>query len=146
MQLHYAPTPPHARGHRGTSTYKSPKVLVTRVYKVVPCDSHHQYVLVQPLLSILHRNPKLTLFVVNCVISSIISLMKVGHMRIRKSSSDHFLGVVFNEETHGDLCFSPLCRHHPVNNLQDISSKSNRSQHAGSTRPGPVLLRYAASA
>ena len=56
--------------------------------------------------------------------------MNVGHMRITKSSADHFLGVVFNEELHDDLCFSPFCRPGTIIKLQ--------SQTSHSTRPGPL--------
>ena len=36
------------------------------------------------------------------------------YMGSQKSSADHFLGVVFNEETHGDLCFGSFCRRYTV--------------------------------
>ena len=28
------------------------------------------------------------------------------YMGSQKSSGDHFLGIVFNEESHGDFCFT----------------------------------------
>ena len=40
------------------------------------------------------------------------------YMGSQKSSGDHFLGIVFNEELHGDLCFSPFCRSDTVIELQ----------------------------
>ena len=45
-------------------------------------------------------------------------------MRITQSSADHFLGVVFNEETHGDLCFSLFCRRYTLNKLQSRTTRS----------------------
>ena len=40
------------------------------------------------------------------------------YMGSQKSSGDHFLGVVFNEESHGDLRFNPFCRPDTVMKLQ----------------------------
>ena len=51
-------------------------------------------------------------------------------MGSQKSSADHFIGVVFNEETHGDLCFSPFGRPDTVMKLQ--------SQTARITCPPPL--------
>ena len=52
--------------------------------------------------------------------------MKVGHMRITKSSADHFLGAFSNEESHGDLCFSPFHRPDTVMKLQSQTTRSKR--------------------
>ena len=53
------------------------------------------------------------------------------YMGSQKSSADHFIGVVFNEETHGDLCFSPFGRPDTVMKLQ--------SQTARITCPPPLV-------
>ena len=60
------------------------------------------------------------------------------YMGSQKSSADHFLGVVFNEETHGDLCFSPFGRPDTVMKLQ--------SQTARITCPPPLYVVSAAAA
>ena len=57
-------------------------------------------------------------------------------MGSQKSSADHFLGVVFNEETHGDLCFSPFGRPGTIMKLQ--------SQTTRITCPPPLFAAYAA--
>ena len=40
------------------------------------------------------------------------------YMVSQKSSGDHFLGVVVNEELHGDLRFNLFCRPNTVMKLQ----------------------------
>ena len=52
------------------------------------------------------------------------------YMKSQKSSGDHFLGIVFNEESHGDLYFSPFGRLDTIIKLQSQTSRS--------TCPGPV--------
>ena len=56
----------------------------------------------------------------------------MAYMGSQKSSADHFLGVVFNEETHGDLYFSPFGRPYTVMKLQ--------SQTPCITCPPPLTL------
>ena len=56
------------------------------------------------------------------------------YMVSQKSSADHFLGVVFNEETHGDLYFSPFGRPYTVLKLQ--------SQTPCITCPPPLSIRH----
>ena len=46
------------------------------------------------------------------------------YMGSQKSSGDHFLGVVFNEESHGDLHFNPFCRPDTVMKLQSQTTRS----------------------
>ena len=46
------------------------------------------------------------------------------YMGSQKSSRDHFLGVVFNEESHGDLCFSPFCRPDTAFELQSQTTRT----------------------
>ena len=80
-------------------------------YHAIP---HHKYVLVlvQPLLSILHLEiPKLTYFY-NLILN------QENYPNAGRTHADHkkfggglrfgFIGAVFNEETHSDLCFSPV--------------------------------------
>ena len=58
-------------------------------------------------------------------------------MRLTKSSADHFLGVVFNEETHGELCFSPFGR--PDTVMQSFKVKLPAAPGAGPL-PTPFAL------
>ena len=56
--------------------------------------------------------------------------MYIIYVESQKSWKDHFLEVVFNEESHCDLLFSPLCQPYTVMKL--------RSQTIRSTCPPPV--------